>query len=95
MNENDALARRGRDRLIVTLTEGAFRVTHGKKVLTIFSSPDLLEAEAPADFVIHLDEILTWDPPHQDCEVAIEDLQRIVTAIGEECDRRGLVVEFE
>jgi len=95
MNENDALARRGRDRLIVTLTEGAFRVTHGKKVLTIFSSPDLLEAEAPADFVIHLDEILTWDPPHQDCEVAIEDLQRIMTAIGEECDRRGLVVEFE
>lgn len=95
MNENDALARRGRDRLIVTLTEGAFRVTHGKKVLTIFSSPDLLEAEAAADFVIHLDEILTWDPPHQDCEVAIEDLQRIMTAIGEECDRRGLVVEFE
>lgn len=95
MNENDALARRGRDRLIVTLTEGAFRVTHGKKVLTIFSSPDLLEAEVPADFVIHLDEILTWDPPHQDCEVAIEDLQRIMTAIGEECDRRGLVVEFE
>lgn len=95
MSENDALARRGRDRLIVTLTEGAFRVTYGKKVLTIFPSPDLLEAEAPADFVIHLDEILTWDPPHQDCEVAIGDLQKIVTAIGDECDRRGLVVEFE
>jgi hypothetical protein len=95
MTDNDAVARRGRDRLTVTLTEGAFRVNRGKKILTIFPSPDLLEVETPADFVIHLDEILTWDPPHQDCEVAIDDLQKIVTAIGEECDRRGLVVEFE
>jgi hypothetical protein len=94
MSENDP-ARRSRSRLTVTLTEGAFRVNYGKKVLTIFPSADLPEAEVPADFVIHLDELLTWDAPHQDCEIAIDDLQKIVTAIGEECDRRGLIVEFE
>ncbi len=88
-------ARGGRARLIVALTEGAFRVTCGNKVLTIFPAPDLPEAETPADFVICLDEILTWDAPHQDCEIEIEDLQKIVEAISDECERRGLVVEFE
>ncbi|MGB8276819.1 MAG: Imm74 family immunity protein [Methylovirgula sp.] len=95
MSENGAPARRGRARLTVALTEAAFRVTYGKKTLTIFPAPDLPEAETPADFVIRLDELLTWDPPHQDCEIEIEDLQKIVEAISEECERRGLVVEFE
>lgn len=95
MSENGAHARRGRARLTVALTEGAFRVTYGKKVLTIFPAPDLPEAETPADFVIRLDELLTWDPPDQDSEIEIEDLQKIVEAISEECERRGLVVEFE
>lgn len=81
--------------LHVALTEGAFRVTCGRKTLTIFPAPDLPGAEEPADFVVRLDEILMWDSPHQDCEVEIEDLQKIVEVIGEECERRGLVVAFE
>jgi hypothetical protein len=88
-----AHARRGR--LTVILTEGAFRVTLGKKTLTIFPAPDLPNVEEPADFIIRLDEILMWDPPHQDVEIDIEDLQKIVEAIGDECERRGLSVEFE
>ena len=95
MNGESSPARRGRGRFSVALTEGAFRVTHGKKVLTIFPSPDLPEAETPADFVVSLDEILTWDPPHQDSEIEIDDLQKIVEAIADECEKHGLVVEFD
>jgi hypothetical protein len=86
---------RGRPRLTVELTEGAFRVTWGTKTLTIFPAADLPSAAAPADFVIRLDEILTWDPPHEDSEVEVEDLQRIAAGITAECERRGLIVAFE
>jgi len=95
MSSEGGSARRNRARLSVALTEGAFRVTYGKKVVTIFPTPDLLEAETPADFVIRLDEILTWDAPHQEIEIEIEELQKIVEAISDECDRMGLSVEFE
>lgn len=88
-------ARRGRGRVSIALTEGAFRVTSGKKTLTIYPMTDLPGAESPADFVIRLDEILVWDSPNQDCEIEIEELQKIVEAIGEECERLGLVVAFE
>lgn len=84
-----------RSRLNVELTEGAFRVTYGAKSLTIFATPDQPEAENPADFVIRLDEILTWDPPHEDTDVEVEDLQQIVAGITAECERRGLAVAFE
>ena len=56
----------GRTRLVVELTEGAFRVSSGEKRLTIYTVKDLPNIEEPADFVIRLDEILTWDPPHED-----------------------------
>jgi hypothetical protein len=95
MSGEGAPARRGRAQFTVILTEGAFRITHGMKVVTIFPAPNLPGAETPADFVIRLDEILFWDPPHQDSEIEIDDLQKIVEAIGDECERRGLVVEFE
>jgi Immunity protein 74 len=88
-------AGRGRPRLTVELTEGAFRVTCGAKSLTIFPAADLPGAAAPADFVIRLDEILNWDSPHDDSEVEIEDLQRIAAGITAECERRGLIVAFE
>jgi hypothetical protein len=95
MSGDGAPLRRGRGRISIALTEGAFRVTSGKKTLTIYPTADLLGAEAPADFVIRLDEILVWDAPHQDSEIEIEELQKIVEAISEECDRLGLVVEFD
>ncbi len=88
-------AGRGRPRLTVELTEGAFRVTYGPKSLTIFPSADFPGAAEPADFVVRLDEILNWDPPHEDSEIGVEDLQKIASAIGAECDKRGLTVAFE
>lgn len=94
MSDEDQPARRGRNRLSVELTEGAFRITFGKKTLTLFPAPDQPGAENPADFIIRLDEILMWDTP-PDSEIDIEELQKIVEAIGDECERRGLNVEFE
>jgi hypothetical protein len=85
----------GRGRLSVELTEGAFRVTCGSKSLTIFPAADLPSAATPVDFVIRLDEILTWDAPHDDSEVEVEDLQKIVAGITAECERRALTVAFE
>ena len=88
-------ARRSKGHLSVELTEGAIRVNCGKRSLTIYPGSDLPGAEAPADFVVRLDDILTWDPPHETTEIAIEELQRIVAAIEAECEKRGLVVEFD
>jgi hypothetical protein len=95
MSRQGAGAGRGRSRLTVELTEGAFRATFGPKCLTIFPAADLPGAAAPADFIIRLDEILTWDPPHEDSEVEVEDLQKIAAGISAECERRGLIVAFE
>jgi hypothetical protein len=95
VSDEGARAGRGRPRLVVGLTEGAFRVTCESKSLTIFAASDLPGAAAPADFVIHLDEILTWDPPHDDSEIEVEDLQKIAEGITAECERRGLTVAFE
>ena len=95
MSDEPRGARRGKAHLSIELTEGAIRVHYGKRTLTIYSGSDLPGAEVPADFVIRLDEILTWDPPHENSEVAIEDLQKIAAAVEDECEKRGLVVEFE
>jgi len=95
VSDENARGGRGRRRLTVELTEGAFRVTYGAKSLTIFAAPDLPSAAAPTDFIIRLDEILTWDRPHEDSEVEVDDLQKIAAGITAECERRGLTVEFE
>jgi len=95
MSGQGAGAGRGRPRLTVELTEGAFRVTCGAKSLTIFAAADLPGAAAPVDSVIRLDEILNWDPPHEDSEVETEDLQKIAAGVTAECERRGLTVAFE
>jgi len=79
----------------ITLTEGALRVGSGGKTLTIRPAAGLPDAEGPADFSVDLDSILCWDPPHENIEIAVEELQRIVQAIEEEFERLGLVVAFE
>lgn len=84
-----------RTRVFVELTEGAFRVSSGDRRLTIYTVKDLPDQESPADFVIRLDEILTWDPPHENQDISIDDLQKIAAGITDECERRGLSVAFE
>jgi hypothetical protein len=89
------MAKRRKAEFQIILTEGSIRVGSGEKVLTILPASGLPDAEEPADFCIDLDAILFWDPPHENSEIAVEELQRIVQAIEAEFERLGLVVEFD
>ena len=88
------MARGGRGPQI-TLTEGAIRVTWAERVLTILPAFALPDVEEPADFVIDMDQIVSWDPPHEADEISVEDLQAITQAIKAEFDKLGLIVAFE
>ena len=87
------MARRGGPHII--LTEGAIRVTFGERTLTILPAPALQNVEEPADFVVDMDQIVSFDPPHEAEEISVEQLKAIAHAIEEEFDRLGLVVAFE
>jgi hypothetical protein len=81
--------------LKVELTEGAIRVRQGARVLTLLPAPPPPDAEDASDFILHLDDIATWDPPNEEMEIGIVDLQRILRAVEAECERHGLSVEFD
>lgn len=85
--------RRGGPR--ITLTEGAIRVLWADKVLTILPAPQPPDAEEPADFVIDMDQIMSWDSPYQSVEIGVEELQIIMQAIEADFEELGLVVAFE
>ena len=51
--------------------------------------------EDPADFTVDLDRILSWDAPHDEIEIEIKELQKILQAIEEEFEKLGLVVAFD
>jgi Immunity protein 74 len=84
-----------RPELHITLTEGSIRVQWGDRILTILPVSTPPNTEDPADFTVDLDSILTWDAPHDEIEIEIEELQKITKAIEEEFEKLGLVVEFE
>jgi hypothetical protein len=79
----------------IILTEGSIRVHWGARILTILPASSQPNAEDAADFTVDLDEILTWDAPHDEIEIEIEELQKITQAIEDEFEKLGLVVEFD
>ena len=81
--------------LEVDVTEGAIRVRQGGRMLTITPTPPPPAAGDAPDFIIHLDDIETWDAPDNEVEIEVAELQMILRAVEEECDRHGLSVEFE
>ncbi|VTZ27860.1 conserved hypothetical protein [Methylocella tundrae] len=85
--------RRGGPR--ITLTEGAIRILWTDKVLTILPAAQPPDSEEAVDFVIDMDQIMTWDPPHQSVEIGVEELQIIMQAIEADLEKLGLVVAFE
>jgi Immunity protein 74 len=86
----------GRSRFLeVEVTEGAIRVRQGSRVLTITPTPPPPDADEAPDFIIHLDDIETWDAPANELEIEVTELQMILRAVEEECERHGLSVEFE
>ncbi|WP_374309630.1 Imm74 family immunity protein [Methylocella sp.] len=79
----------------VALTEGAVRVAWGERRLVIVSAPQPPNVQDPADFLVDMDELLNWGPPHESVEISVDELQAIMRAIEAEFDRLGLAVEFE
>jgi hypothetical protein len=79
----------------ITLTEGAIRVLWAERVLTILPASALPDADEPADFVVDMDQILSWDPPHEADEIGVDELRAIAQAIEAEFEKLGLVVAFE
>jgi hypothetical protein len=83
------------DRPEVELTEGAIRVVWRGRTRTILPAPAPTNAEDAADFTVSLDELVCWDPPDDETEIAMTELQRILEAIDEAFDRLGLSVAYE
>jgi hypothetical protein len=79
----------------VELTEGAIRVRQGNRTLTIRPIPPPPDADDAPDFIIHLDDVEAWDPPDNEAEIEVAELQMILQAVEAECERHGLSVEFE
>jgi hypothetical protein len=89
------MARKRGDRPEVELTEGAIRVTWGSRVRTILPDPPPPGSDEAADFVVNLDDIVCWDPPDDQTEIEMNELQRILEAIDDAFDRLGLEVAYE
>jgi Immunity protein 74 len=79
----------------VELTEGAIRVRHDNRTLTIHAEAPDADSGEETDFVVRLDEIDHWDAPDQDQEIDIEDLQKILDAVEKELAKHGLTVDFD
>jgi hypothetical protein len=89
------MARRRGDRPQVELTEGAIRVVWRGRTRTILPAPAPTNAEDAADFTVSLDDLVCWDPPDDETEIEMTELQIILEAIDEAFDRLGLDVAYE
>ncbi|MBM3552230.1 MAG: hypothetical protein FJX45_10770 [Alphaproteobacteria bacterium] len=79
----------------VEVTEGAIRVSRGGKTLTIPAAPPDSESHEDADFVIRLDDLDHWDPPHDETPINIEELHKILDAVEQQLEKHGLSVDFD
>lgn len=79
----------------VEMTEGAIRVRHDSRTLTIHAEAPDAESGEDTDFVVRLDEIDHWDAPDQDKEISIDELQGILDAVEKELAKHGLTVDFD
>jgi hypothetical protein len=62
---------------------------------TILPAPAPTNAEEAPDFTVNLDDLVCWDPPHDEAEIEMTELQQILEAIDEAFDKLGLSVEYE
>lgn len=79
----------------VEITEGAIRIRSAGRVLTIANAPPPPDIEDDIDFYIMLDEIGHWDPPDEDQEIDVSELQKILEAIERQVEKHGLNIVFE
>lgn len=86
---------RGGGPIDVELIEAAIRVRQGGRTLTIPVAPPDAESGEAVDFVVRLDAIERWDAPHDEIEIGIDLLQKILEAIERRLETLGLGVDFE
>lgn len=84
-----------RAKIDVEMTEGAIRVRHSGRTLTIRAEAPDEESGDDTDFVVRLDEIEHWDAPDHDKEIDIVELQKILEAVEQELAKHGLTVDFD
>ncbi|WP_296706854.1 Imm74 family immunity protein [Rhodoblastus sp.] len=89
------MSRRRGDKPEVELTEGAIRVVWRGRTRTIMPAAAPPGAEEAADFIVLLDDIVCWDPPNEETEIEMNELQTILEAIDEAFDKIGLEVAYE
>jgi Immunity protein 74 len=83
------------DKPEVELTEGAIRVTWRGRARTILPARPPPGCEEAADFIVILDDLVCWDPPDEETEIEMHELQKILEAIDDAFDRLGLDVAYE
>ena len=83
------------DKPEVELTEGAIRVVWRGRIRTILPAPPPPNAEEAADFTVSLDDLVCWDPPDDETEIEMTELQKILEAIDDAFDKLGLDVAYE
>lgn len=88
------MTRRG-PAIAIEITEGAVRVRHGGRTLTLTPEAAPPNADGAPDFVLPLDDMIYWDPPDDQEEIDIDLMPAILAAIERECERHGLSVEFD
>jgi hypothetical protein len=89
------MTRKRGDKPEIELTEGAIRVVWRGRTRTILPAPAPTNAEEAPDFTVALDDLVCWDPPDDESEIGMSELQKILEAIDEAFDRLGLSVEYE
>jgi hypothetical protein len=89
------MTRKRGDKPEVELTEGAIRVVWRGRTRTILPAPSPPNAADAADFTVSLDDLVCWDPPDDETEIEMTELQIILEAIDEAFDRLGLDVAYE
>ena len=89
------MSRKRGDKPEVELTEGAIRVIWRGRTRTILPAPPPTNAEEVADFTVSLDELVCWDAPDDEIEIAMAELQQILEAIDDAFERLGLDVAYE
>jgi hypothetical protein len=89
------MTRKRSDKPEVELTEGAIRVVWRGRTRTILPAPAPTNAADAADFTVSLDDLVCWDPPDDETEIEMTELQIILEAIDDAFDRLGLDVAYE
>ena len=64
------------------------------RVLTIANAAQAGD-EDDAEFLVLLDDLQCWDAPDEATAIEIEELQKILEAIEDFGEKRGLAVSFE